>query len=306
MPQKIAVCVCTRRRPKMLSDCLASLVQLYPIPYVEVDIIVVENDDLPGKAAATAAKHGALYQLEMRQGIPQARNAALKAARSVGATHVAFIDDDEEAAQSWLGLLWACMQDHAADVVQGPVHYRYPADTPKWRTRSGWGTPRAKTGTLLPTCATNNVLFDLAKADGLQFDEERQFGGGEDIMFFDALAKRGCKLVFCAEAVVCETVTPDRLSLRGNVRKSFSKGICTVRDGRDRGVAPRISYRKLVQRALFGGLKVAVSPLVAVAHKDTGMHALMSGARHISYAAGVIAALCGVRSSDYYKTTTGY
>ena len=289
----------------MLSDCIASLAQLYPIPGAGIYIIVVENDDAPGEAAAIAAKHGAMYVHEPRQGIPQARNAALKSAQSIGATYLAFIDDDETASPDWLALLWFAMQEHSADAVQGLVHYRYPAGTPKWRTRSGWGVLRIQTGAVVPTSATNNVLFDLSKAEGLRFDETRQFGGGEDIMFFDAFSKRGGKIVFCAEALVHETVTPDRLSLKGNIKKSFSKGICVVRDSRERGVRLKLSYRKLARRAALGP-KIAVAPLIIVFHENTGMHAIMSGARHISYAAGVFAALCGVKSSGYYRVMTGF
>ncbi|MGA7329617.1 MAG: glycosyltransferase [Rhodomicrobium sp.] len=135
-PERVAICVCTSRRPQMLADCLASLSRLVPIEGVETDIIVIDNE--PGgsqKGSGAAECFGAHYRNKPESGIPQARKAALDAARGLGATHLAFIDDDETADRDWLASLWPTMAAFNADVVRGLVRYVYPEDAPAWRRR---------------------------------------------------------------------------------------------------------------------------------------------------------------------------
>ena len=131
---EVAVCVPTCRRPKMLRDCLASLAAQFPIEMASVRIIVIDNEETPSEGAMeAAAQYSALYFHEPRRGIPQARNRALTAAKSINATHVAFIDDDEIASPNWLASLWTALKEYGADAVQGPVHYIYPKGAAKWR-----------------------------------------------------------------------------------------------------------------------------------------------------------------------------
>ncbi len=92
---------------------------------------------------------GALYRHQPQRGIPQARNAALDAARELGATHVAFIDDDETAAPDWLAALWAAMVESGADAVLGCTRYIYPADASPWRCGKGNNASKHKTGDIL-------------------------------------------------------------------------------------------------------------------------------------------------------------
>ncbi|MGA7328030.1 MAG: glycosyltransferase, partial [Rhodomicrobium sp.] len=191
----------------MLQSCLTSLSKLTPIEGVETEIIVIDNEpEGSEKARAAAERFGAHYRHQPERGIPQARNAALDTARELGATHLAFIDDDETADREWLAALWAAAVKFDADVVQGAVRYVFPQDAPKWRQRSGHAARKEKTGDPLAFVGTNNVLFRLDSIGETRFDEALRLLGGEDITFFDAVEKRGCRIVFCREALTFETV----------------------------------------------------------------------------------------------------
>ena len=182
--------------------CRDLLSALVPIEGVPAEIIVIDNEEAGSADARNAAERaGAHYRHQPKRGIPQARNAALDAAQEIGATHLAFIDDDETASQDWLVNLWAAMATYGADAVQGSVNKVYPADTPKWRRRSFNNPLKRPAGTELRIAATNNVLLRLESASGLRFDERLQFTGSEDTVFFHMLHRNGRKIVYVPEAV---------------------------------------------------------------------------------------------------------
>lgn len=303
----VCIGVCTCQRPKMLKECLRSLSQLTPIEGVRAEIAVIDNEPEGSQAAREAAgRFGAHYRHQPERGIPQARNMALDTARDLGATHLAFIDDDETAAPDWLACLWAAMRRYDASATQGYVEYVYPENAQSWRRRGEYATKRRPSGMLLEFAATNNVLFSLDAAHGLRFDESLRFLGGEDTVFFAALHRRGERIVFCAEAVAFETVPQSRVTIAGNARKSFRKGFCQVHEARLMGNPSRASAARIAKRAVTGILKIAISPLCLAGGRNFALHTLMSGSRNLAYSAGYIASIFGRQSYDYYRNPTGY
>ena len=200
----------------MLANCLASLSQLTSIEGVETKIIVIDNEpEGSEKAKEAAGRFGTHYRHQPERGaIPQARNAALDAPRGVGATHLAFIDDDETADPDWLAALWACASEYGADAVHGLALSVYPEGAPAWRRCNEHKTRKTQTGDALAFVGTNNALLRLDLVGDLRFDERFRFVGGEDIVFFDALQKHGAKIAFCREAVTHEAVPWERINQR--------------------------------------------------------------------------------------------
>jgi succinoglycan biosynthesis protein ExoM len=303
----IAICVCTCQRPQMLADCLASLLKLYPIPGVQTQIIVVDNEACGTPLVEeTARVFGAHYRHQPDRGIPQARNAALDAAREIGANHLAFIDDDETADPAWLLALWETMHGYGADAVQGYCRYSYPMGTPDWRKRGEYNGKRQATGKHLEVAQTGNVLFSLDAARGLRFDESLRFLGGEDSIYFDQFRKRGGLIIFCDQAVVYEHVQPERITFRGNIKKAFRKGFCEVYENRLMGKRHKVTAFKFGKRFTLGFMKVAVSPICIIGGPGFMLHAMLSGSRQIAFCAGAASALLGRKSFDYYRHPVGY
>jgi succinoglycan biosynthesis protein ExoM len=79
---KVAICVCTFRRPVMLRACLNSLARQQVGPDLIVSIVVVDNEPEPNNCArvggfAEDCPFPVHYTHEPRRGIAAARNAAL-------------------------------------------------------------------------------------------------------------------------------------------------------------------------------------------------------------------------------------
>ncbi len=226
--ERVAVCVCTRNRPKMLRACLDSLITQVPPQGWTVTLIVVENSHRPYCSDIVAeVKKSAPYPIEYvnetELGIPFARNAAIEASRALGAEWIAFIDDDEVAEQDWLVRMCHRAGHFGVDVVQGPSRQEYPAETPDWFPRRPLAV--RENGETLRTASTNNVMFHHSLLEepglGLRFDTRFRFTGGSDSDFFNRATQRGARIVWEQSAVVSESVPPSRLRLSWQLKRAF-------------------------------------------------------------------------------------
>jgi succinoglycan biosynthesis protein ExoM len=234
-----SVCVCTHRRPVGLRALLAGLAsQRLPEP-ATVDFVVVDNEGSEDarracEAFAASAPGAVRYVLELRRGIPLARNAGL-AALSPRCDFFAMIDDDEVPADDWLAALLRAQRETDADVVQGAVVPVLPDATPEWiraRRFFSWPPdpfdeePPPRDRQPLRSAATNNVLVRaaLVRELGLRFDERVGLRGFDDALFFRTLRAHGARLVYAADARVCEIVPPERARLGHLVRVQYRQG----------------------------------------------------------------------------------
>jgi len=224
----VAVCVCTRHRPKMLRACLDSLVAQVPPEGWAIALIVVENDDGPRcfdivAEVKKSAPYSVEYVNETELGIPFARNAAIEASRALGAEWIAFIDDDEVAEPDWLVRLCGRAEQDGVDAIQGPSRYEYPPGTPDWLPRRPLA--RRENGQVLRTASTNNVMFRRMLTEeaglGLRFDPSLRFTGGSDSDFFNRATQRGARIVWEQSAVVSEIVPQSRLRLGWQLKRAF-------------------------------------------------------------------------------------
>src|ERR1700722_2963519 len=130
-PGLVVVCLCTYRRPSQLSRALDSLVSIArPASTV---FLVVDNDGRDPEIERRVRNFGHAtgarveYVVESSPGISAARNAAIGAARLLGARTLAMLDDDEWATPDWLMQLLAAQKATGAGIVGGPVRPVFPA-----------------------------------------------------------------------------------------------------------------------------------------------------------------------------------
>src|SRR5437016_8540580 len=102
--QHISVCICTYKRPHLLKGLLEALRGQDTKGLFTYSIVVADNDHLQSASQLvgefTAASVSPItYCVEPRQNIALARNKAMENATG---NFVAFIDDDEFPAKSWL------------------------------------------------------------------------------------------------------------------------------------------------------------------------------------------------------------
>ncbi len=225
---EVSIVIPSYRRPELLASALASCVAQQGVA-APFEIVVVDNDPA-GSARPVVeafAKTGApaiRYVGESRPGISHARNTGV--ANAAG-RYVAFLDDDEEAEPGWLAAFLATIRRSGADAVMGPVYPRLPAGTDDHSYGREVYTRDAgvATGTRLPRWSgIGNALLDKERCFGAApqpFDPRLGLSGGEDSLFLRQLTRRGRSIVWCAEAVIRETIPPEKLDPRYLLRRTF-------------------------------------------------------------------------------------
>jgi len=166
------------------------------------------------------------YYFEPEQNIALARN---KAVANATGNFIAFIDDDEVPMDSWLLNLYKSLLKYSVDGVLGPVKPHYPEMTPDWLIKSKLcERPEHKTGTILHwgQTRTGNAILNKRLFQDKNFGFDPAFGktGGEDTIFFKKHHENGKSFVWCNEAVVYETVPPERWTKIFHIRKNLRIG----------------------------------------------------------------------------------
>jgi succinoglycan biosynthesis protein ExoM len=234
---RVAICVNTYRRPDQLREALRSVADLRfgdgrpPA----IDVIVVNNDaetsiesmldDL--RPSFPWGLHGLV---EAKRGIPQARNRAVRYARSLGVDYVAFMDDDERTAPDWLDRLLQCADRCSGALIQGRVIPEFIDTAPAWATEGrffegGRDEAGLRPDQHLPNAATNNLLVKVDVFDSIGlFEEWWQTQGGDDTEFTLRAVRAGFNIIWCPDAIVREWIPPGRMTVRWVLRRGFRSG----------------------------------------------------------------------------------
>lgn len=291
---RISVCICTFKRPKLLSRLLNSLAGQVRDPGFYFEVVVVDNDK-DGSAEETVRNFRlrtevkTIYDSEPEQNISLARNRAIRNARG---NLIAFIDDDENPANDWLIQLYQHLNRYKADGVLGPVLPEFPPSAPGWlRQGDFFDRRRLATGSIisLRDTRTGNVLFrrTLFRDGELWFDPAYGRTGGEDGDFFRRQSRLGRVFVWCDKAVVHETVLPGRWRLSFHLKKSLRIGTLTGELVR-RGELP--STWLLTRNLLSLGMSALLAPLMLVTKKHVRARIFAK----IAYCVGFLLGFCGI------------
>ncbi|HSR13371.1 MAG TPA: glycosyltransferase, partial [Thermodesulfobacteriota bacterium] len=168
---------------------------------------------------------GVVYCVEPEQNIALARNLAVE---NAAGDYIAFIDDDEIPADNWLLVLYRACRAFGVDGVLGPVLPRFEAPPPRWITRGRiFDRPFAPTGTILSRnrTRTGNVLLKKSIFDPPGHRFRKEFGmGGEDRDFFGRMIEKGHRFAWCQEALVYESIPPERMKRGFLLRRALLRG----------------------------------------------------------------------------------
>jgi succinoglycan biosynthesis protein ExoM len=309
----IVVAAPTCRRPRMLGELLDSFATLRPLKEGSVTFLIVDNaPDAPVREVVEEFRQrtgvDVRYVLENEPGIPFARNRALDEAAAVDADFVAFLDDDEFADPDWLVRLVAHQRRERSHLVGAPVRLapqpaagvfdrmvekgvrkRYERKEAKNAKRRREG----RDGNV--TIITNNWLGDLAwmRSVGLRFDIALRYSGGSDTALYHKAKSLGANTSWCADAIIYETIPPERMSLGYQYRRARDQAATSFwrKDAGDRRSAP-VNIATAGGKVIFGGFLVLVSPL-------TAGRTLVDGVRLVGYGLGYGYAMAGRRSRHY-------
>jgi succinoglycan biosynthesis protein ExoM len=226
----LTVGVCSFRRLSLEKTLRSLAVQ--SVPGVTIRIVVCDNDE-HGFARLIVERVNADLKLNIRylhapsRNISIARNACLEAcADNTGCAWLAFIDDDEIATAGWLAALFTHMRGDIAAVF-GPVKADYQERRGFWLSSSDYHSIHPqRPGGEIRDGYTGNVLINLAHpaVKNRRFDIEFGRSGGEDRDYFDAIHRHGGRFHFVPQAIVVESVPPDRDRLTWLMRRFFRAG----------------------------------------------------------------------------------
>ncbi len=256
----VAIIVPTLRRPESLERALRSLFAQTGVADRVSAIVVVDNDPV-GSAAATV---GALllqspwpltYVHAPRPGVATARNAGLAA---TDAPLIAFLDDDEAASPRWLAALLKGQAETGADAVFGPITGRAPDAEPwlkPWLERF-FGREGPDQTRLIDHpfgCGNSLMVRSSALPGPAPFDPGADQAGGEDDALFAALACRGGRFGWAADAWVEEFAPAHRATLNYALARAFAYG-----QGPSQTAAAARNWPGVARWMLIGAAQTAV------------------------------------------------
>ena len=233
---EIAICIATRQRPQGITRTLRSLAEL--VTERDVTVIVADNDGVKqeGIAAAEALRaEGYRWPLELltvpQPGIPQVRNALVRAAlRLPGIRFVAMLDDDEAADPHWLHAMLACQAATRADVVGGAVLREMEGEIAPWAACHPLLQPKSRgaSGIVDLIDSTANVLIDAEALRALgdtPFDEAMALTGGSDKQLFTRMARAGRRFAWAEDARVTELIPASRVTSKWLLMRGYRIGM---------------------------------------------------------------------------------
>jgi len=231
---EISLVIPTYQRPEHLLRTIESCSKQRDVDG-EVEIIVVDND-VQGTARSVIDKikkssdTAILYVKEDRPGISWARNAGVAAATG---RYLVFLDDDEVTKPGWLSALLTTIQIFGADIAVGPVYPCFSApdtEVPTYAKKIYTRDARVPNGTELEWGHIGNCIIRRERCfiDQIPFDPRLGLSGGEDALFLRQARLRGCKVVWCAQAIAWETIPGDKLSSSYLLRRAFRGGQTTT------------------------------------------------------------------------------
>lgn len=297
----ISVCICTYKRPQLLST-LESIDAQENINDYTVEVIVVDNDsELSGKHIVDNFRpqnviKNITYLSEPMKNIAAARNKTINNAQG---ELIALIDDDEVAEPNWLYELLSTKQNFNSQVVFGWVKTIYPDHTPSWIVNNQlYNEPRFPNGRIANTGASNCTLIErqYLLEHELQFDLAYGTTGAEDADLFYRMHMLGAKLVHSHDAFVVEILADSRMNAEYLIKKALRIGECFTRY--------RLKHMSFIQRATYL-FKVIAKLLVCVV--IVGISKLTKSAQTIKWklklcdAYGKLKAIFSSKKVEIYK-----
>ena len=294
----IVIAVISYRRLEGLKRLLRSLARLEVHSLPPVAIVVVDNDSAQSarplvQAEAKRAPLPLHYATEARRGIPTARNRSVAVAQQLGASWVAFLDDDTTADRDWLAELWRVRGAHDADVVAGPQLPELAIDAPRWLAPF-YEVTRHATGSVIDRAYTHNALVRAPLLGNAPFDEAMALTGGSDSHLFRRLHRDGARLVWADAAHTRERVPASRTRVGWVLQRGFRFGCSFAYIERD-----LFGFRRALQTVLAAGFYRIAKGVVTLPTVIAGRRRGVTALRHICYGAGMLLGWTGLRYREY-------
>lgn len=308
----VVVAVLTYKRPETLGKLISEYASMARPADVRISLLVIDNDESGSAEPVVNSWQGrigdVLYVIEKRRGIPVARNRAIDEALAQKADALCFIDDDEYPDKQWIVNLVDCWKTTGAQLIGGPVVVApSPEGSTAWQQvinaslasrqeRKNRGVIRAVAEGARYTIVTNNWLCDLKwlVRAGVRFNENLLVTGGSDTEFFRNARASSCVTAWCPQAVVFETMGPERLSLAYQFKRGAYQSMTNFQIK-----TPQVRPGMILPTMLVAALRALLGLLLLI-FPVFGKASPVMAVRSIGWAVGRMMVIFG-RSSTLYK-----
>jgi succinoglycan biosynthesis protein ExoM len=275
---KIAICICTYKRPRLLERLLNILKEIHLGVFELYDVRILIVDNCPdGQVAAVCERLSPAMPIgidlveESRRGLSFARSRAIEEALNRQADFIAFLDDDDFPQPDWLFHLLKRQAETQADIVASVFPPAINPDWPEWLKKSPlFDEPKDKATTKygapgdigIGSTLISREIIERLKARGPLFSSDFGKLGCEDADFFVRAGKLGATFSKAEKAIVRRSYQDQRLTLVGLLRDAFRIGNTVRLLIETYGTSAQVNRRrkKAFQR-VFVGLPVAVLEL---------------------------------------------
>lgn len=229
--KKIAIVVCTYKRPDMLELALESLVNQSADKEL-FQVLVVDNnsqDETKSIVERFSKENGNFtYLLETKQGLSHARNCGYKNAE---ASYVAYMDDDAKADKHYIEKAVEIIEKLSPDIFGGPIFPFYLSEKPDWfLDKYEYRYTENSTGWHKGSFSGSNMIFKrelLVDNSGFPTDvgmKGNTLGYGEETALITGLRDEGKKLYFSKDLVMTHFVPDLKKSLAYWLYSSYKSG----------------------------------------------------------------------------------
>ena len=308
---RVAICVCTYNRPLGLRALLESIgrQRLAQLVDDQIHVIVIDNSPDGGvvgseEFSAWRGRFPVSVVHEPLRGLSVARNRALDEALRAGASHIAFIDDDELPHPGWLDALYAAVRAKGAAAAVGPVVPIFERPPQGSLPLPAYAERRRQNQGLVDDGYTCNTICALSaiEAKGLRFDSRFNATGGEDTYFFKQLRENGLSIAWAKDAVVFSVIPKHRMTAIWLWRRWYRTGDIEAHLGRYRPstlTGRLFNLARGVARILVGGVRImATAVFKSWRRPDAVVASFYTACR----GAGLVASVLGHRYKEYGRT----
>lgn len=127
----LSIVICTHNREKLLTETLASLMNLRKIKQTEV--LVIDNNSIDSTKEVVAEFNGKIplkYFFESKKGLSAARNRGITEAEG---NIIAYLDDDAKPCTEWVdSILKAFYNDESLGAIGGKIDPNFEVERPEW------------------------------------------------------------------------------------------------------------------------------------------------------------------------------
>lgn len=229
--KKIAIVICTYKRPDMLELALRSLAEQSADRGL-FQVLVVDNNS-QDETESIVRKYSKEYDnftylLETKQGLSHARNCGYMNAE---ADYVAYMDDDAKANKDYLEKASELIDNMSPDIFGGPIFPFYLSDNPDWfMDKYEYRHTEKPTGWYKGSFSGSNMIFKrelLVENSGFPTEvgmKGNALGYGEETALIAKLREQGKKLYFSQELIMTHFVPELKKSLAYWLYSSYKTG----------------------------------------------------------------------------------